>query len=90
MEKLTIQALLDTKWLDIAELKILEPHKGSASASELVYELEYAISYLDKRDEHACSLALPVQMLIQHESKVWFRFLDDIVPAGAARRLLAP
>ena len=50
MEKLTIQALLDTKWLDIAELKILEPHKGSASASELAYELEYAISYLDKRD----------------------------------------
>ncbi len=58
MEKLTIQALLDTEWLDIAELNILEPHKGSASASELSYELEYAISYLDKRDEHACSLAL--------------------------------
>ena len=55
MEKLTIQALLDTEWLDIAELKILEPHKGSASACELAYELEYAISYLDKRDEHACS-----------------------------------
>lgn len=88
MEKLTIQALLDTEWLDIAELKILEPHKGSASASELSYELEHAISYLDKRDEHACSLALPVQILIQHESKVWFSFLDDIVPSGAARRYL--
>ena len=50
MKKLTIQALLDTEWLDIAELKILEPHKGSASASELAYELEYSICYIDKRD----------------------------------------
>ena len=37
MEKLTIQALLDTEWLDIAELKILEPHKRFASACELAY-----------------------------------------------------
>ena len=44
MEKLTIQALLDTEWLDIAELKILEPHKGSASACEAASELEYALS----------------------------------------------
>ncbi|APR70307.1 MULTISPECIES: type II toxin-antitoxin system HipA family toxin [Acinetobacter] len=86
MQKLTIQALLDQNWLDIAELKLLEPKLGSASASELVYELEYAIQNLDKRDEHACSLSLPVQILINHESSSWFGFLDDIVPSGAARR----
>ncbi|WHR57980.1 type II toxin-antitoxin system HipA family toxin [Acinetobacter haemolyticus] len=86
MQKLTIQALLDQNWLDIAELKLIEPKLGSASASELVYELEYAIQNLDKRDEHACSLSLPVQILINHESSSWFGFLDDIVPSGAARR----
>lgn len=74
MQKLTIQALLDQNWLDIAELKLLEPKLGSASASELVYELEYAIQNLDKRDEHACSLSLPVQILINHESSSWFGF----------------
>lgn len=86
MKKLTIQALLDASWLDIAELKLLESKQGSASASELEYELEYAIQNLDKRDEHACSLSLPVQILIKHESSTWFGFLDDIVPSGAARR----
>lgn len=86
MKKLTIQALLDKNWIDIAELKLLEPKLGSASASELEYELDYAIQYLDRRDEHACSLSLPVQILIKHESNTWFGFLDDIVPSGAARR----
>lgn len=86
MEKLTIQALLHQKWQDIADLKILEPHKGSASATELAYDLEYSISFLEKRDEHACSVILPVQILVQHESKAWFSFLDDLVPSGAARR----
>ena len=60
MKKLTIQALLDQSWFDIAELTLLEPKLGSASASELAYELEYAIHNLDKQDEHACSLSLPV------------------------------
>lgn len=86
MKKLTIQALLDANWLDIAELKLLEPQLGSAGASELEYQLDYAIQYIDYRDEHACSLSLPVQILIKHESKTWFGFLDDIVPSGAARR----
>ncbi|WP_447508310.1 type II toxin-antitoxin system HipA family toxin [Acinetobacter lactucae] len=86
MKKLTIQALLNKNWLDVAELKLLEPKLGSASASELEYELDYAIQYLDRRDEYACSLSLPVQILIKHESNTWFGFLDDIVPSGAARR----
>ncbi|UGQ31565.1 type II toxin-antitoxin system HipA family toxin [Acinetobacter calcoaceticus] len=86
MKKLTIQALLDANWLDIAELKLLESKQGSASASELEYKLDYAIQYLDRRDEHACSLSLPVQILVKHESSTWFGFLDDIVPSGAARR----
>jgi serine/threonine-protein kinase HipA len=38
MKKLTIQALLDQSWFDIAELTLLEPKLGSASASELAYE----------------------------------------------------
>lgn len=88
MEKLTIQALLNQEWQDIAELRILDPYKGAASGCELVYELEYAISHLEKTDEYACSVGLPVQIMIQHESKVWFGFLDDIVPSGAARRYL--
>lgn len=42
--------MLETHWLYIAELKILDPEKGSAGPCELEYQIEYAISYLDKRD----------------------------------------
>ena len=86
MKNLTIQALIDSQWLDIADLKLLQPEKGLASFTELEYKLDYAIQHLDQKDEYACSLILPVQLLIKHESKKWFGFLDDIVPSGAARR----
>lgn len=86
MKKLTIQALLNANWHDIAEIILLETELGAAGASELEYNLDYAIQNLDKRDEYACSISLPVQILIKHESSTWFGFLDDIVPSGAARR----
>ena len=44
MKKLTIQALLDQSWFDIAELTLLEPKLGSAGASELAYE--YASAFI--------------------------------------------
>lgn len=86
MKKFTIQALINKYWLDIAELKLLDPQKGSASPCELEYQIDDAISYLDKRDEYACSLSLPIQLIIKHQSSAWFGFLDDIIPSGAARR----
>jgi serine/threonine-protein kinase HipA len=68
MKKFTIQALIDKYWLDIVELKLLDPQRGSASPCELEYQIDYAISYLDKRDEHACSLSLPIQLIIRKRS----------------------
>ena len=86
MKNFTIQALINFQWLDIAELQILQPEKGAASLCKLEYDLNYAIQHLDKMDEYACSLSLPIHLLVKHESKKWFGFLDDIVPSGAARR----
>ncbi len=86
MKTLTIQALLDNTWQDIALLYLDAPDKGSNGACRLEYQLDYALQHLEQRDEHACSVSLPVQVMIQHESKTWFGFLDDMVPSGAARR----
>lgn len=83
---LTIQALVASCWQDIATLQIIHPEKGSQSPCKLGYELEYALQHSDKIDIHACSTTLPVQLMIDHESPHWFRFLDDMVPSGAARR----
>jgi len=88
MKSLTIQALFDQQWHDIAIVNIAEPEKGNTGQCSLGYEMDYAIEWLDYDDEHACGLTLPVQVMIEHEAERWFGFLDDIVPAGAARRYL--
>ena len=86
MKYLTIQVLIDFDWLDIAKLTLFEPEKGMSGSCVLEYDLDYAIGHIDRRDQYACSLVLPVQLIIQHEAKHWFGFLQDIMPAGAARR----
>ena len=86
MKNLTIQALINSQWLDIAELQIMQPEKGAASLSELGYNLNYAIKHLDKRDECACSLSLPINILVKHESKKWFGFLDADFHHGVSPR----
>jgi len=88
MKTLTLQALIQQQWHDIAILKLVSPEKGAASSSRLGYEFEHSVEWLDCNDEHACSLTLPVQIMIEHEADRWFGFLEDIVPAGAARRYL--
>lgn len=86
MKQLTIQALLNLQWVDIAQLQLHMPNKGNSSPCTLLYQLDYAIKYMERCDEYACSLSLPVQIMIGHEASSWFGFLDDIVPSGAARR----
>lgn len=86
MKQLTLQILLEQKWQDIAQLTLIAPDKGPRSPCKLGYELDYSLQWLERDDEHACSLTLPVQLMANHESDHWFGFLDDIVPAGAARR----
>ena len=66
MKELRIQALLGAEWVDIAKLKILVPELGASSQCELAYQLKYAIQHDDEVDEHACGLALPVQILHEH------------------------
>jgi len=88
MKTLTLQALTQLQWRDIAILTLLSPEKGGGSPSRLGYEFDYSVEWLDCNDEHACSLTLPVQIMIEHEADDWFGFLEDIAPAGAARRYL--
>jgi len=86
MKQLTIQILLESAWIDVATLTLLQPELGDASPTRLGYELDYAINWMDRNDKHACSLTLPIHIMVEHRSPHWFRFLDDIVPSGAARR----
>lgn len=83
---LTIQTFHHGQWHDAAELVIEHPEQGRRGPARLGYITDYALEWLDRDDEHACSLRLPIELMNTHQSPRWFAFLDDIMPSGARRR----
>jgi serine/threonine-protein kinase HipA len=84
--QLTIQIFHSGQWHDAADLDIPAPEKGRAGPARLSYRQDYALAWMEQDDEHACSLTLPVELMLSHDNPRWFGFLEDIMPAGAARR----
>ncbi|WP_444677777.1 hypothetical protein [Halomonas sp. E19] len=84
--QLTIQIYHDRHWHDAALLELPDPTLGVRGATFLAYRQEYALEWMFRDDEHACSLTLPVELMLKHQSPRWFGFLEDIMPAGASRR----
>lgn len=83
---LTVEIFHHGQWLSAATLELVDPLLGRQSSVRLVYEQSYALDWMFKDDEHACSLNLPVELMMTHDSTHWFGFLDDIAPSGAGRR----
>ena len=84
--QLTIQIFHSGQWHDAADLDIPAPEKGRAGPARLSYRQDYALARMEQDDEHACSVTLPVELMLSHDNPRWFGFLEDIMPAGAARR----
>ncbi|NRP59908.1 type II toxin-antitoxin system HipA family toxin [Marinobacterium sp. xm-d-564] len=84
--KLNIEIFTNSTWQNAATLEILEPQKGRLSPCKLEYNQDYAMAHLFSRAEHACSLNLPVELMLPYRSNQWFGFMDDIVPSGSSRR----
>lgn len=83
---LTLQIYLYHHWRDAAQLEVPQPDRGTHGPARLGYLQEYALEWMLRDDEHACSLTLPVELMMKHHGKRWFGFLEDIMPAGASRR----
>jgi serine/threonine-protein kinase HipA len=84
---LTIQLFNDGQWQDAAVLDIPDPKAGRLGLAALSYHPQsYALEYMGRDDQYACSLGLPVDLMQTYRGKPWFAFLDDIMPAGASRR----
>jgi serine/threonine-protein kinase HipA len=84
--QLTLQIHHDQRWHDAALLETPHPEQGTRGAAWLSYEQTYALEWMFRDDEHACSLTLPVELILKHQAERWFGFLEDIMPAGASRR----
>ena len=83
---LTIQLFHHGQWHDAAELQIDDPKAGRRGTIALGYSTDYAIDWMGRDDEHACSLNLPVELMLLYRRTNWFAMLDDIMPSGASRR----
>lgn len=83
---LTIQLHHDGKWQDAATIAVPSPERGRQGPMRLGYLQEHALEWMFRDDEHACSMRLPVELMLNHSNSAWFAFIDDIMPAGAARR----
>lgn len=83
---LTLQLFIDSEWHDVAQLDIKHPQQGRESPTQLAWEFDYAINYLDRDDCASVSINYPVNLIGSYHAKPWFSFLDDIIPSGASRR----
>lgn len=87
METLTLQAFLNNRWQDIAEIAFPRSAEADYRLTEINYLAEYALEYLDCDDFHAASLNHPVSLFFDGQDEPgWLKFIDDIIPSGASRR----
>ena len=86
MNSLTVQIFHSGQWHDAAKLDVLQPEIGLSGPVALEYLDDYALAQLDRDDLYACSLRLPVQLMLPHRNPHWFGFLQDIMPAGSSRQ----
>lgn len=84
--ELCVQLFHSGSWHDAATLRFPAPQQGAEGPAYLGYQFDYALAWTDRDDHYACSLQTPVALMQEYESPHWFRFLDDIMPAGSARR----
>ncbi len=84
--QITIQIYRQGQWYDAATLELPHPELGTRGRARLGYLQDHALAWMSHDDEHACSLTLPVELMMRHHGKRWFGFLEDIMPAGESRR----
>lgn len=76
MRPLTLQIHHNERgWLDAATLVFL-----STGRVRLEYDIDYAAEYIGRRDRHALSVAIPVDLSV-HEGELP-AFVLDLIPQG--------
>ncbi len=86
METLTLQIWCRGYWQDACLLTFPSPDRGASGPIELEHCSDYGISHFENSDSRACSVRYPVLFSGTYTKDHWFNFIDDIIPAGAARR----
>ncbi|MCL1112963.1 HipA domain-containing protein [Shewanella basaltis] len=81
---ITIQINYAFEWHDVATIEFAE-HLDS-SFCRLDYETDHVFAHYNDFAETATSVTLPNDTMPYRNNTNWFRFLDDIIPAGSSRK----
>lgn len=90
MNTLTIQLYVENQWRDAAQLSFASTQQGLQAGCTLGYMSTYLVDCLDKEHTRlawSLSANLPLSWDAYSHAPVWAA-LQDIIPAGAARRFL--
>lgn len=90
MDRLTVQLYVGNQWRDAAQLSFANAQQGLRAGCTLGYLPHYLVDCLDKEQSclaWALSANLPLNWDAYSDASVWAA-LQDIIPAGAARRFL--
>ncbi|SHH52128.1 type II toxin-antitoxin system HipA family toxin [Ferrimonas marina] len=88
MEEITIQTNLDGVWHDAATLTLPDLEQGRRGGLRLNYEIDYFFANDGAKGSAALGAHYPLSDIVGYQESVWPAFLDDIMPAGYARRHL--
>lgn len=90
MDRLTVQLYVGNQWRDAAQLSFANAQQGLRAGCTLGYLPHFLVDCLDKEQSclaWALSANLPLNWDAYSDASVWAA-LQDIIPAGAARRFL--
>jgi len=83
---LTVQINFNFAWHDVAIMEF--PEFLDSNLCRLDYDFDHASAFYQQFANTAISVRLPIDTMPIRQSR-WFRFLDDIMPAGSGRKYWA-
>ncbi|MEE1673606.1 HipA domain-containing protein [Agarivorans aestuarii] len=87
-EELTVELFQHGRWVELATLTFNEPNSGIKGPCRMVYRFDHTITHYLECADSAVSILLPVETYVEtyvEQSMHWYRFLEDIMPAGSSR-----
>ncbi|WP_164852386.1 HipA domain-containing protein [Rheinheimera riviphila] len=87
MQQLCLQIYLDGVWQDAMQLEFAKPDAGRFGPVKAAYNRAFTARYFQQTAAHQVCCEWPIELLAVYRHPQWPAFLDDIMPAGAGRRL---
>ncbi len=87
MQQLCVQIYIDNQWQDAMQLEFTTPDAGRAGPVKAAYSRAFTARYFQASAAHQVCSSWPIELLAVYRHERWHACIDDIMPAGAGRKL---